>query len=95
MDRARVSHEIRAGVWIPPEELVRQHVALHPVAGRAGRDEVAQHVRATPGYRIDVVERRFDRVKSMCAVDTPPAAVAHGLALELSLVVPVEPGRVR
>ena len=91
VDRARISHKVRPGVWVSPEELVRQHVALHPVAGRAGRDEVARRVRAAPGYRIDVVERRFDRVKSMSAVDTPPAAVPHRSTLEGALDVTGRP----
>jgi hypothetical protein len=41
-------------------------------------------------YRIDVVERRFNRLEVMAAVDAPAAAVAHRGALERALVVPFE-----
>ena len=91
MNRSRVAHEIGSCVRVPPEELVRQHVSLQPVAGGTGGDEVPRNVRPAAGYRMDVVERRFHRIEPVRAIHTATAAVAHGRALELSLVVPVEP----
>jgi hypothetical protein len=44
---------------------------------------------------VDVVQRRFHRVEPVPAIHAATAAVAHGRALELSLVVPVMPGRPR
>ena len=95
MDRASITNEVRPGLWILREELVRQHVTLHSIARSAGADEVSRRVGAAARYRVDVVQRRFHRVEPVPAVDTTPAAVAHRRALELSFVVPVEPGRVR
>ena len=93
--RACITNEICAGLRIPREELVRQHVSLHSIARRTGADEVSRRVRAAARYRMDVVQRRFHRVEPVPAVDTTSAAVAHCRALELSFVVPIEPGRMR
>ena len=41
MHDARVEQEIHPRQRIAHEEIVRQHVALQPVAGAAGGDEVA------------------------------------------------------
>ena len=95
MYRACITNEVRSGLRIPREELVRQHVTLHAIAGRAGADEVARGVGAAAGYRVDVVQRRFHRVEPVPAVDTAAAAIAHRRALELSLVVPIVPERLR
>jgi hypothetical protein len=91
MNRSGVSHEIGSRVRVPPEELVRQHVALHAVTWPAGDDEVAGGVRPAAGYRVDVVERRFQRFEVMTAVDTPPPTVTHRRALEGALGVPCTP----
>lgn len=95
MHRAGVAHEVRARVRVFREELVRQHVAFQAIAGGAGADEVAGGVGAPTGHRMDVVQRRFHRVEPVPAVYAATAAVAHGCALELSLVFPVEPGHMR
>ena len=87
MDGASIAHEIRAGIRVAGEELVRQHVALHAIAGGASGNEVPGRVRAAARYRIDVVERRFHRVEVMSAVDTPATAVAHRGPLEGALGV--------
>ena len=87
MHGARIPHEVGAGIRVAREELVRQHVALHAVAGGAGGNEVPRRMRATARYRVDVVERRFKRVEVMAAVDTPAAAVAHRGAFERALGV--------
>jgi hypothetical protein len=44
---------------------------------------------------VHVVQRRFNRFQAIAAVHAPPAAIAHRRALERTLVVPAEPGRVR
>lgn len=93
--RACITNEVRAGQRILREELVRQHVTLQPVARGTGADEVPGRVCAAARHRVDVVQRRFHRVEPVSAVHTTSAAIAHRRALELSLVVPVEPGRVR
>ena len=87
MHGPRITNEVRPSDRVPREELVRQHVALHPVAGRAGGNDVARHMRAAAGDGVDVVERRFDRVEVMTAVDAPPPAVTHRRALEGALGV--------
>lgn len=87
MNRSRVPHEIRSRVRVPPEELMRQHVALHAVTWPAGDDEVAGRVRPSAGYWIDVVERRLKRIEVMAAVDAPPPAVTHRGAFEGALGV--------
>jgi hypothetical protein len=91
MDGSGISHEVCARHRIPREELVWQHVALHPVAGCTGRDKVARRMRPTTRYRIDVVECRFNRFESMSAVDTSPATVAHRGALKGALGVTGNP----
>ena len=91
MHGARISHEVRARVRVPLEELVRQHVSLHAVTRAAGDDKVARRVRTAARYRIDVVERRFKRVEVMRAVDATPAAVTHRRALEGALGVTCTP----
>ena len=91
MHRTRITNEVRASDRVPREELVRQHVALHPVAGGAGGNDVARHVRAAARYGVDVVQRRFHRVERMRAVDASAAAIPHGGALERSLEVARKP----
>ena len=95
MDCSRITNEVRPGLRVPREELVRQHVTLQSIARGTGADEVSRRVGATAGYRMDVVERRLHRVEPVTAVHTAAAAVAHRRALELSLVVPIMPGRSR
>lgn len=87
----RITNEVRTSDRIPREELVRQHVALHPVAGRAGGNDVARDMRAAACYGVDVVECRFHRVERMRAVDASAAAIPHGGALERPLEVARKP----
>ena len=90
-----VADKVGPGLRIPREELVRQHVTLQSIARRAGADEVSRRVGATARHRMDVVERRFHRIEAVPAIHAAAAAIAHGRALELSLVVPSVPGRSR
>ena len=87
MHGARIAHEVRPGLRVSGEELVRQHVALEAITGRTGNHEVARRVRAAAGYRMNVVKRRFKRFEVMSAVNTTPSAVAHRGALERTFVV--------
>jgi len=83
--RARVPNEIRAGPWIPTEELVRQHVAFQSIARRARRDEVTRSVRPSVRHRVYVIERRNVQRQGNGAVDAASAAVTHGSVLESTL----------
>lgn len=91
MDGAGVPDEVRARQGISGEELVRQHIALEPVAGSAGDDEVAGDVLAAAGQRVNVVEGGVQRIQVMPAVDAAPAAVAEGRPLEGAPYVAREP----
>ena len=82
---ARVPNEIRAGPWIPTEELVRQHVAFQSIARRARRDEVTRSVRPSVRHRVYVIERRNVQRQGNGAVDAASAAVTHGSVLESTL----------
>ena len=95
VNRSCIADKVGASLWIPREELVRQHVTLQSITWGTGADEVSRRVGAAVRHGMDVVERRFHRVEPVTAVHAATAAIAHRRALELSLVVPVEPGRVR
>ena len=87
MRRARVGHEVRTGPREPGEELLREGVALEPVTGAAGSDEVAGSVRTTAGNGNDMVERGELVVEPHGAVHATAATVAEGSVLERALVL--------
>src|SRR5438874_1267038 len=88
MHGARVQDEVQPGPREPGEEFARQHVALQAVTSRACRHEVAGDVGAAVSDRMDVVESREVKFQRRGAVHTPPAAVAHGGALDRPLLGP-------
>lgn len=90
----RITNEVRASHRIAREELVRQHVALHPVTGCARAHQVARRVGPTPRDRIHVVQGRFNRLEVMTAVHAPSPAIPHRGTFERAPVIPGEPGRV-
>ena len=68
---------------------MRQHVALQPVTGRAGGDEVPVRGNASPRARVHVIDGRMIMLEPGAAIHAAPAAVAHYGALERSLEIDV------
>ena len=87
MDHARVCQKIETCDGISNEELVRQHVALHPITRAACHDQVAWHVRATAREWVDVVDSGDSELERRAAIDAAAAAVAHHGALERALLL--------
>ena len=90
MHRSGEPDEVRPGPRMPDEELVRQHVALQPVAGGTGGYDVARGVGASVREGIDVIEGRDGELEPLSAVHAAPTTVTHGGALEGTLGVEVE-----
>ena len=84
---ARVVQEVGACPWMAHEELLGEQVALEAIAGAAGGDDVARHVRPASRYGIHVVEGRALDLERPGAVDAPATAVAHRGALYRALVL--------
>jgi len=85
MHSAGVPNEVRTGPRVAAEKLVRQHVALEPIARGAGGDQVARCMRASLRHGVYVIERRDVEREWNRAVDAASAAVTHGSVLECPL----------
>ena len=89
MYHTRVKQEVHSRERIADEEVVRQHVALEPIAGSAGRDQVAVRGHPPASTRVHVIDRRMIVLERRAAVHATAAAVAHHGALECPLEVDV------
>ena len=90
MHRAGIPYEVRAGPRASGEELVRECVALEPIAAPAGRDDVAGGVGPSPGEGVDVIERGFFQCQLPRTVHAPSTAIAEGGLLQGPLRVATE-----
>jgi hypothetical protein len=86
MNGASVSHEVGASPGIGGEEFVRKVVAFQAITVRAREDDIAGMVRAPMSEWIDVIKRCRFEVEPGPAVHAAASAVAHGRALDRSLV---------
>ncbi len=89
MNHSRIQKKIHPRQRIPYEEIVRQHVALQPIARATGGDEVPVRGHASPRTRVHVIDCRMIMLEPGAAVHATPAAVAHHGALERSLEIDV------
>ena len=94
VNRTSVPNEVRARPGIAPEKLIREHVALEPVARRTSGDKVARRVGPSLRHGVHVIERRDVERQRDSAVNAASAAITHGSVLECTLeVVIVEVAR--
>lgn len=77
MHRPRVAHKIRPRPRMAREEIEREHIALEPITGTTGCDEVTRVVRSAAGQRHHVIERGRAMIESLGAVHAALAAVAQ------------------
>ena len=85
VNRTSVPNEVRARPGIAPEKLIREHVALEPVARRTSGDKVARRVGPSLRHGVHVIERRDVERQRDGAVDAASAAIAHGSVFERTL----------
>ena len=85
VNRTSVPNEVRARPGIAPEKLIREHVALEPVARRTSGDKVARRVGPSLRHGVHVIERRDVERQRDGAVDAASAAITHGSVLERTL----------
>ena len=85
MNRPRIAHEVGTGPRIPPKKLVRKHVALEPIARRAGGDKVARRMWPSVRHGVHVIERRDVEREWDRAIDAASTAITHGSVLERTL----------
>src|SRR5688572_26311246 len=86
MNGASIPHEVCASPWVGGEERVREKIAFQAVTPCARENDVAGVMGAAMRQRVHMVERCRLEIELGGAVDTAPAAVAHGSSFDGALV---------